>query len=1065
MSVVSIPIAQGFYVVGGTMRPDARSYVRRDADEDLFQGLMANEFCHVLTARQMGKSSLMLRTATRLRDSGIGVAALDLTGIGTNLTPEQWYSGLIVQLGDRLNLEDQLLEFWKANISLGPMQRWITAIRKVVLPLQMGRLVIFVDEIDAVASLGFSTDEFFAGIRECYNLRNENAEMNRLTFCLLGVANPSDLIRDTRTTPFNVGRRIELNDFTEREALPLAEELGHSSAENHALLRRVFYWTNGHPYLTQRLCKAISENGAQGSTREIDDSIRQMFFTKHAQEYDDNLIFVRERLLRSSEDVAALLNLYSRIRRSRKVADDDSQPLVSIMRLSGITRAEDGRLRVRNRIYERVFNRDWIKANLPDAEVRRQRAAFRRGVIRTTGVAAFILTIMGALAITAFLQRNRALNQITINKQLMYMTSMKAANQELATANVARIEKLVADTTPQSGEEDLRGFEWFMFWQYAHAEALRITETGRIANARFIGNDAIAFAEAIRTMRQQQRDYLIKFYDISGKESGSFNVPAGRYFDVAVFSPDNRLLAADTQDNSVALWNLASRQRLQTFLGVGAGPGNAVASITFAPDQKSLAATFVSGTFRVWDLNSGNPKFGDGHSSLQRPAIAFSPDGKYLAVGIRENVAEFLDAATGKPLEPISFPTGPIALMAFSLDGSRLVVTTSNGDIYGWDILNKRFVDGFSESHSNEVMSLSFSPDGKVLATGSVDRTIKCWDIASGRLLRTIIGHGGWVTALHFSMDGRYLLSGDADGLIKVWDMAIKEQPVWPQEKPKSISATAFTPSNELIAIGRDPRNRLTLWNLSNGKVLLDLGGAPAIDRAVFSKDAALFALAMEKEIRIYSVATGNLISARSTSGVGVYSVEFSPDATMVLSGDRSGNYIVSKVSSGQTVALLNSGQGYYRAVFSPDGKQIASADEDGKVRIWSLDSKRIEKTLIGHTAVVRLMSFSPDGRRMATAAEDNTLRIWDIASETELKQPIHSNFLERFAFTPDGKRLVTASFDGAVIVWDVAEMQEVITLQTRGGPPSCVTVSQNGLTLAVSDEKGAVRVWQGGRP
>src|SRR5215216_393179 len=206
MSALPIPTPTDFYVVGGTMRPDAQSYVQRDADEELYKGLMENEFCHVLTARQMGKSSMMLRTAARLRAVGIRVAILDLTGIGTNLSPEQWYSGLIIQIGTRLDLEDELLKFWKANTSLGPMQRWISAIRKVVLPLRSGRLAIFIDEIDAVSSLSFSTDEFFAGIRECYNLRNEDDEMNRITFCLLGVASPSDLIRETRTTPFNVGK-------------------------------------------------------------------------------------------------------------------------------------------------------------------------------------------------------------------------------------------------------------------------------------------------------------------------------------------------------------------------------------------------------------------------------------------------------------------------------------------------------------------------------------------------------------------------------------------------------------------------------------------------------------------------------------------------------------------------------------------------------------------------------------------------------------------------------------------------------------------------------------------
>src|SRR5829696_3651939 len=538
MSALPISSAPSFYVVGGTMRPDAQSYVRRVSDEELYTGLMENEFCHVLTARQMGKSSLMLRTAARLRKSGIAVAALDLTGIGTNLSPEQWYSGLIVQMGDRLNLEDELLRFWQANVNLGPMQRWISAIRKVVLPLHAGRLAIFIDEIDAVASLKFSTDEFFSGIRECYNLRNEDAEMNRLTFCLLGVVNPSELIRDTRTTPFNVGRRIELNDFTEQEALPLAEGLGRSAAENCALLKRVFYWTHGHPYLTQRLCKAVSENGTHSSIREIDESIERMFFSKRAQEYDDNLIFVRERLLRSGADVTALLNLYARVRRNKAVAADDSQSLASILRLSGITRAENGRLHVSNRIYERVFNGEWIKANLPGAEVRRQRAAFRRGVIRTTAVAAVILTAITALAITAFRQRNLALNRTAVNRQLLYMASMKLANQEYENANIARVEKLVEETTPQAGEDDLRGFEWFLFWRYAHAEMLRIHDPGHTPSARFFnGNDTIAIAKVIHTMTQQRREYLIKLYDLrTQKETMSFKVPSGTNWDMALFS-------------------------------------------------------------------------------------------------------------------------------------------------------------------------------------------------------------------------------------------------------------------------------------------------------------------------------------------------------------------------------------------------------------------------------------------------------------------------------------------------------------------------------------------------
>jgi WD40 repeat protein len=1061
MSALPISNPPSFYVVGGTMRPDALSYVRRDADEELYNGLVENEFCHVLTARQMGKSSLMLRTATRLRKSGMGVAALDLTGIGTNLSAEQWYSGLIIQMGDRLNLEDELLEFWQANVSLGPMQRWISAIRKVVLPLHPCRLAIFIDEIDAVASLNFSTDEFFSGIRECYNLRNEDREINRLTFCLLGVASPADLIRDTRTTPFNVGRRIELNDFTKEEALSLAAGLGHSDAENHALLKRVFYWTNGHPYLTQRLCKEVSKKRTDGNLRGIDDAIDRMFFSKRAQEYDDNLIFVRERLLRSGADVADLLNLYSRVRRRKTVIDDDSQPPVTILRLSGITRAEDGRLRVRNRIYERVFNDEWVKANLPGAEVRRQRAAFRRGVIRTTAVAVVILTVVAALAITAFRQRNLAREQTAVNNRLLYAARMKLANQEYDNANIARVEKLVELTTPNVGEEDLRGFEWFLFWGYAHAETMRFKEPGQIASAKFFSGDAtIAVAEVIHAMIQQRREYLLKFFDRrSQKEAMSFSVPAGTNFDVAVFSPDNKYVATDSPDNSVALWDLSSKQQVHKLQG----PGKPIVWLAFAPDQQSLACTFVGGTFKVWDLASGKQKF-EGHSQLETPGIAFSSDGKQLAVGMRETVTEILDADTGKPLRSLSSPKGTPGLIFFSPDGTGLFATTSEGDIYCWVMRDGQLLD-FGDGHSNEVLSFSFSPDGKILATGSLDRTLKLWDVATGRELRTIMGHGAWVTSLHFSAEGRYLLSGDSDGLIKVWDLAGKEMPVWPDQKPTSVSATTFTPGNDLIAIGRAADAKLRIWNLSNGRTVADLGSAQTISSAAFSKDAALVAAAVAPQIRIYSVATGQLISTLAAPAVDVYSLEFSPDGTKLLSGDRQGNVILSEVSSGRAAERLNGKNMYYRAVFSPDGKQIASADQDGKVRIWDVASTTIDKTLIGHTGVAKLISFSPDGRLLATAADDNTVRIWDTASGKELGAPVHSDSVQRFAFTPDGKRLVTASLDGAVVLWDVTGMQEIVTLRKRGGPPSSVSFSQNGLVLAVSDENGAIRVWQAGQP
>src|SRR5262249_9217430 len=152
------------------------------------------------------------------------------------------------------------------------------------------------------------------------------------------------------------------------------------------LLARVLFWTHGHPYLTQRLCQAIASDPAIQTPADVDRLCDDLFFSSRARERDDNLLFARERLLKSEVDRASLLDLYAKVARGQRVPDDETNPLMTLLRLSGIVRSERGLLKVRNRIYAHVFDRDWIRSNMPDAELLRQKAAFRRGLIRATSI-------------------------------------------------------------------------------------------------------------------------------------------------------------------------------------------------------------------------------------------------------------------------------------------------------------------------------------------------------------------------------------------------------------------------------------------------------------------------------------------------------------------------------------------------------------------------------------------------------------------------------------------------------------------------------------------------------
>lgn len=363
---------QPFFVAGGTLKPDTPSYIERQADQELYERCLAGEYCWVLTTRQMGKSSLMARTARRLRGDGVRTAVVDLStkskGEGA-VSADQWYYGIAHTVLRELEIRTPLEEWWRERSNLPAVQRLVELIEDVVLPSTEDRVVVFFDEIDSTLDLAFA-DDFFAAIRGCFNARATTEVFERLSFVLLGTATPQQLIADPTRTPFNIGRGIDLTDFTLDEARPLAKGIATDPETGEALLRRVLYWTDGHPYMTQALCRTVAErlkrSDPAAPDKLVDGLVEQVFLEEAEARDEKNLRFVADRLTAPSRNKRRVLATYRRIRRGKTVQDEPRSSVHAALKLSGVVKRErGGELTVRNRIYERVFTPVWVKKEMP----------------------------------------------------------------------------------------------------------------------------------------------------------------------------------------------------------------------------------------------------------------------------------------------------------------------------------------------------------------------------------------------------------------------------------------------------------------------------------------------------------------------------------------------------------------------------------------------------------------------------------------------------------------------------------------------------------------------------
>jgi WD40 repeat protein len=405
---------------------------------------------------------------------------------------------------------------------------------------------------------------------------------------------------------------------------------------------------------------------------------------------------------------------------------------------------------------------------------------------------------------------------------------------------------------------------------------------------------------------------------------------------------------------------------------------------------------------------------------------------------------------------------GGILSVAFSPDGKLLAMGDTGGEIRLYQVADGKQVL-ICQGHKNWVPSLAFSPNGRTFASSSSDHTVKLWDATTGQCLQTLQGHEHEVWTVAFSPDGNTIVSGSNDRTIKLWSVSNAECLGIFQGHTSWVISAVFHPDGQMLVSGSDD-DTIRLWDVRTGECLKTLQGhRDGIRSIAISPDGQTIASSSDDQtVKLWDVSTGECLKTLQGHHAAVWSVAISPQGNLIASGSLDHTVKLWDVSTGQCLKTLQGHSGLvFSIAFGLQGDLLASGSDDQMVKLWDVSTGQCLKTFSGYTSQVLSVAYSPDGKMLASGSDDQTVRLWDV-NTSEALQTLqgHRAVVRSVAFCPTKQTLASGSDDQTVRLWDVNTGEALQILQGHRAVVWSIAFSPDGQTLASGSDDRTMRLW-----